>query len=177
MSHDLRTPLTSIMLYTEILLKNKCENDEQKVSYIQKIVLSEMVSYLEQQGFDVTLDLSWEQYCIQTNSDYIARIFDNLTSNIVKYAEPSEPVRIRETHSGHSVEIMMGNKKKELDEKIESSRIGLQNIQKMMEKMGGRAVVEQNGPNFAVMLLFNIRMAGEAGHSLFSMLPPPTPSK
>lgn len=37
MFHDLRTPLTSIMLYTEILLKNKCENDEQKVSYIQKI--------------------------------------------------------------------------------------------------------------------------------------------
>lgn len=37
MSHDLRTPLTSIMLYTEILLQNKCENDEQKVAYIQKI--------------------------------------------------------------------------------------------------------------------------------------------
>lgn len=95
----------------------------------------------------------------------------------VFYDLPSEPVRIRETHSGHSVGIMMGNKKKVLDGKIESNRIGLQNIQKMMEKMGGRTVVEQNGPNFAVTLLFNIRMAGEAGHSLFSMLPPPTPSK
>lgn len=194
MSHDLRTPLTSIMLHTEILLKNKCENDGQKVSYIQKIdrkarrmkqlsdhlfeyalitgeeevkleeprplaavfydLLSETVSYLEQQGFYVALDLSWKQYCIRTKPDYIARIFDNLTSNIVKYAEPSEPVRIRGTYSGHNVAIMVGNKKKVLDGKIESNRIGLQNIQKMMEKMGGRAVVEQNGPHFAVTLLF-----------------------
>lgn len=196
MSHDLRTPLTSIMLYTEILLQNKCENDEQKVSYIQKIdkkarrlkqlsdhlfeyalitgeeevkleeprpftavfydLLSETVSYLEQQGFHVTLNFTWKQYCIRTNPDYIARIFDNLTSNIVKYAELSEPVWIKDVYSGHNVGIMVGNIKKVLNGKIESNRIGLQNIQKMMEKMGGRAIVEQNSQDFAVTLLFPI---------------------
>lgn len=194
MSHDLRTPLTSIMLYTEILLKNKCENDEQKISYIRKIdrkarrlkqlsdhlfeyalitgeeevkleeprlltsvfydLLSETVSYLEQQGFHVALNFTWEQCYIRTNPNYIVRIFDNLTSNIVKYAELSEPVRIRDAHSGHSVGIMVGNRKKVLNRKIESNRIGLQNIQKMMEKMGGRAVVEQNVQDFEVTLLF-----------------------
>lgn len=194
MSHDLRTPLTSIMLYTEILLQNKCENDEQKLSYIQKIdrkarrlkqlsdhlfeyalitgeeevkleeprtltavfydLLSETVSYLEQQGFHVSLDFTWQQYYIRTNPDYIVRIFDNLTSNIVKYAELSEPVLIRDAHLDHSVGITVGNRKKVLNGKIESNRIGLQNIRKMMEKMGGRAVVEQNGQDFAVTLLF-----------------------
>lgn len=196
MSHDLRTPLTSIMLYTEILLKNKCKSDEQKWSYIQKIdrkarrlkqlsdhlfeyalitgveevkleaprpltavfydLLSETVSYLEQQGFYVTLDFTWRQYYIRTNPDYIARIFDNLTSNIVKYAEQSEQVLIRDVYLDHSVGIRVGNRKKVLSGKIESNRIGLQNIQKMMEKMGGRAVVEQNDQDFAVTLLFPI---------------------
>lgn len=196
MSHDLRTPLTSIMLYTEILLKNKSENDEQRLSYIQKIdrkarrlkqlsdhlfeyalitgeeevkleeprpltavfydLLSETVSYLEQQGFHVTLDFIWRQYYTRINSDYIARIFDNLTSNIVKYAEQSEPVSIRDVYLDHSVGIRVGNRKKVLNEKIESNRIGLQNIQKMMEKMGGRAVVEQASQDFAVTLLFPI---------------------
>lgn len=194
MSHDLRTPLTSIMLYTEILLKNKCENDEQKMSYIKKIdkkarrlkqlsdhlfeyalitgemevkledpclmitafydLLSETVSYLEQQRFHVTWTFTWERYYIRKNQDYIVRIFDNLTSNIVKYADQSEPIWIQSLYSRHSIGIIVKNKKKVLSEKVKSNKIGLQNIQKMMEKMGGQAVVEQNEQNFMVTLLF-----------------------
>lgn len=194
MSHDLRTPLTSIMLYTEILLKNKCRNEEQKASYIQKIdqkarrlkqlsdhlfeyalitgeeevklegpfplttvfydLLSETVSYLEQQGFHVTLAFKWETCDIRINQNYIARIFDNLTSNVVKYADPSEQIMIQSICSGHSVGIAVKNKKKAPDGKTESNKIGLRNVQKMMEKMGGRAVLEQNDKDFAVTILF-----------------------
>lgn len=37
MSHDLRTPLTSIMLYTEILLKGRYKDQEQLLEYVKKI--------------------------------------------------------------------------------------------------------------------------------------------
>lgn len=37
MSHDLRTPLTSLLIYTEILKKNGVENQEQVKNYIDKI--------------------------------------------------------------------------------------------------------------------------------------------
>lgn len=37
MSHDLRTPVTAIMLYTEILLAGKSKDEIQKTQYIQKI--------------------------------------------------------------------------------------------------------------------------------------------
>lgn len=37
MSHDLRTPVTAIMLYAEILLAGKIKDDNQKKQYIQKI--------------------------------------------------------------------------------------------------------------------------------------------
>ena len=37
MSHDLRTPVTSIMLYTEILKKGKYKDEKQLLEYIEKI--------------------------------------------------------------------------------------------------------------------------------------------
>lgn len=37
MSHDLRTPVTAIILYAEILLAGKTKDDNQKTQYIQKI--------------------------------------------------------------------------------------------------------------------------------------------
>lgn len=37
MSHDIRTPLTSIMLYTELLKKGTYKNEEQFLEYIEKI--------------------------------------------------------------------------------------------------------------------------------------------
>ncbi|MCI8801459.1 Sensor protein kinase WalK [Acetatifactor muris] len=37
MSHDLRTPVTSIMLYTEILKKGKYKSEEQLTEYLEKI--------------------------------------------------------------------------------------------------------------------------------------------
>lgn len=194
MSHDLRTPLTSIMLYTEILLKNRCQNEEQQTVYIRKIdqkarrlkqlsdhlfeyalitgeaevklegpfpvqlafydLFSETVSYLQQQGFQVTLTFTWEPCYIRLNQNYIARIFDNLTSNILKYAAREEPILIQSVYWEHSVGIKIKNKKKAPDGKIESNKIGLQNVQKMMEKMGGRATLEQSELDFAVTLLF-----------------------
>lgn len=37
MSHDLRTPLTTLLLYTEIVRSRKYENDAQKDDYLNKI--------------------------------------------------------------------------------------------------------------------------------------------
>ena len=39
MSHDLRTPCTSIILYAEILLNGKCEDERQQKKYLEKILL------------------------------------------------------------------------------------------------------------------------------------------
>ena len=38
MSHDLRTPVTSIILYAEILRQGKCSNTDQQKAYIDKIL-------------------------------------------------------------------------------------------------------------------------------------------
>lgn len=194
MSHDLRTPLTSIMLYTEILLKGKYENTEQMMEYIEKIdkkarrlkhlsahlfeysliagetrgelekpilfkmafydMWSETTAYLEQQGFQIDMDIFWEERHVRINTDYIIRIFDNLTSNIVKYADCNVPVCVKAFYSEQSAGFTIKNKKAAPKEGTESTQIGLQNIKNMMVKLGGQTVVGQTENEFELLLQF-----------------------
>lgn len=194
MSHDLRTPLTSIMLYTEILLGRKFKDEGQMMEYVEKIdkkarrmkhltdhlfeyalvtdaeqaelegpaplrtvvfdLLSETAAHLEQEGFQLELDLQWEERQICFNREYMSRIFDNFTSNIVKYGRRDVPVRIctvyREEAAGFSVE----NHKASLERLPESTKIGLSNIRGMMEKMNGLCQVEEEEAWFRLTMLF-----------------------
>ena len=135
MSHDLRTPVTSIILYTEILKKGKYKSNGQLLECLDKIdkkarrmkqltehlfeysliagegeadleapeqyktlffdLFSETVSYLEQQGFCIEFHIEWIDCTLQISTDYVSRIFDNVASNIVKYADRSVPVKIK----------------------------------------------------------------------------------
>lgn len=203
MSHDLRTPLTSIMLYTEILLKGRYKDQEQLLEYVKKIdqkarrlkqlsdhlfeyslvagedeikleepalfrnvfydLLSEMSFGLGEQGFVPEPDFMWKECYVRVNGDYIVRIFDNLTSNILKYGDRKVPVGIRTIYTGTTAGLAIRNGKAALTEKTESTRIGLRNIEKMMEKQGGRATVEQTETEFELILKFPCAAPGEKG--------------
>lgn len=201
MSHDLRTPLTSIMLYTEILLKGRYKDEGQLLEYVSKIdqkarrmkqlsdhlfeyslisgedqiklgeptlfqmvfydMLSEMSFNLGQQGFCLEPDFLWKDCFVRVNADYVVRIFDNLTSNIVKYGDREVPVKLKTIYSGQSAGVAVRNGKSIQKEKTESTRIGLRNIEKMMEKQGGRSIVEQTETEFEIYLQFPCTVADE----------------
>lgn len=194
MSHDLRTPVTSIMLYTEILKMGKYESREQMREYLEKIeqkalcmkhltdhlfeyslltgegeiqleepesfkilfydLLSEMASYLEQKGFFVSLQMEWPDTKVRVSTDYLLRIMDNITSNILKYADDSAPIIISSAGGEQWTGIMFENRIHEPDHKTESTGIGIRNIQNMMAKMEGTCTVLQEEKKFRVMLLF-----------------------
>lgn len=194
MSHDLRTPVTSIMLYTEILKKGKYKDEKQLLEYIEKIdrkahamkqltenlfeyslvtgeneielekaeqyevifydLFSETCSYLEEKDFRVEFEVKWSENKVRISSDYIIRIMDNITSNIVKYADASFPVCITSISDNAMDGFVIENKIKENDEKIESTGIGIQSIKNMMMKMGGKCLIEEENDIFRVILLF-----------------------
>lgn len=58
-------------------------------------LLSETTSYLEQKGFSVQLELDWQPRYVSVNQDYISRIFDNLTSNLLKYADAGQTIQVK----------------------------------------------------------------------------------
>ena len=194
MSHDLRTPVTSIMLYTEILKKGKYKDEKQLLEYIEKIdrkahamkqltenlfeyslvtgendielekaeqyevifydLFSETCSYLEEKGFRAEFKVEWSQNKVRISSDYIIRIMDNITSNIVKYADTSFPVCIASISDNAMDGFVIENKIKENDEKIESTGIGIQSIKNMVMKMGGKCLIEEENDIFRLILLF-----------------------
>ena len=86
--------------------------------------------------------------------DYVIRVMDNITSNIIKYADIHKPVAIQMT----SVENMAGfsfeNGVNQTGKKVESTCVGIQNVKHMMAKMGGVCRVRQDCQQFAIEILF-----------------------
>ena len=194
MSHDLRTPVTSILLYTEILKKGKYSGEEQMKEYVERIdrqacrmkqltdhlfeyslvagetemeledpesfeilfydLLSETCSYLQQRGFQTECEVEWTGCSTRVHMDYVIRVMDNITSNIIKYADIHKPVAIQMT----SVENMAGfsfeNGVNQTGKKVESTCVGIQNVKHMMAKMGGVCRVRQDCQQFAIEILF-----------------------
>lgn len=194
MSHDLRTPVTSILLYLEILKKEKYENQEQIKEYCEKIVkkaqrmkqltenlfeyslvsgekkinleepeycevifydlLSETGSYLIQNGFDVDFQIEWENKRLSVCTEYIVRVVDNITSNIIKYADPHQKVKIFSVNTEHMTGFAFENKKKTIQDRKDSTGVGLQSIKNMMKKMNGDCRICQHENDFRIELYF-----------------------
>lgn len=194
MSHDLRTPVTSIMLYTEILKKGDWEDKERQMEYVERIdrkarrmkqltdhlfeyslitgetevqmeepelyevvlydLFSETCSYLKQKGFQVVFRVQWVDRKIQVSNDYLMRIMDNITSNIIKYGDPSQPVTVSSVCQKHMSGFRFQNRIRDMEEKTDSTGIGIQSIKNMMQKMGGQCITEQKEKQFFITLLF-----------------------
>ncbi len=194
MSHDLRTPVTSMMLYTEILKKGNYKDERQLKEYLDKIdkkahrmkqltdhlfeyalvsgeqeilledpenckvlfydLFSETCSYLNQNGFDVDFRVEWPDKNIRVSTEYMVRILDNISSNIIKYADPQNKVLISCVCSGQTVGFYFGNTENELPDKKESNGVGLQSIRNMMKKMGGSCRISNENGIFGIEIIF-----------------------
>lgn len=145
----------SILEYS--LLEKRAETGMEEPRSMKNIFydnLSELCSYLEQRGYDVLWDLEWKNMELSVSSDYIIRILDNITSNILKYARQDRPVKVRSVYTDSCSGIVFENDKKKGGGKVESRGIGLRNIREMMEEMGGSCEVRETKCNYSLILLF-----------------------
>ena len=196
MSHDLRTPLTTLLLYTEILRSHKYDGKAQENDYLNKIdtkarqlkqlsdnlfeyalvtrdtvvtldppayfsrifeePLAEMVDTLQQRGFACALDLGSEDLMLTVKMQYIRRVFDNITSNAIKYADPGREISVTFLKEEKWVGLRFANHVLPGQHREESTQVGLTSIETMMEKMNAVCRVEQGTEQFAITLLFPI---------------------
>lgn len=194
LSHDLRTPLTKLMLYTEILRSRKYRDEDQMREYLGRIdekagqikqlsddllhfslavgeevgmkselvalrevffdTLSELVEYLSQKGCRFDCALAWSDDRIFVCKPFVRRLFDNLASNIDKYADRSEPVRIELRHKDDRIGLAFENAVDARLDGQESTQVGLANVEYMMGRMGGSCQVERADGVFTTVLWF-----------------------
>lgn len=194
MSHDLRTPLTAIQIYTDILRYRKFENSSQAEEYLNRIdgkisqikqlaenifeysmvggepqvrleaseafreifhdPLSEMAGYLEGQGFRFQLETDWPEGNIRVYAPYIKRLMDNITSNLVKYANPAQAITVAMTAENEEICFTVTNAVSPEASSQTSSGIGLSNMRAMMEKMMGTLETVQTEGVFQITLRF-----------------------
>ena len=194
MSHDLRTPLTTLLLYTEILCSQKYDGKAQENDYLNKIdikarqikqlsdnlfeyalvtrdtvvtldpparfsaileePLTDLIDHLQQRGFLCRLELGSDDPLLTVRSQYVRRILDNVTSNILKYADPQQEIRIRFVQEADKAGLTFRNGTLPVPPSAESTKVGLTSMETMMDKMHGVFRVEQGSGWFRVTLLF-----------------------
>ena len=194
MSHDIRTPVTAILLYSEILKKSEYKTEEKWLECVNKIdkkahrlkqltdnlfeyslvsgdgdcvldepdtlesvfydLFSETCAYLEQRGFSVDFSAEWKPCKVRISMDYVMRIMDNITSNIIKYADVNFPITIKNIEENDKIGFVIENKICTTNEKVESYGIGIQSIKNMMIKMKGECITKTTGSDFQITLLF-----------------------
>lgn len=198
-SHDLRTPLTSVLLYAEILLNGKYGDEENKQKYLNKIIkkiqhmkdlsdrllaysvlsteekyipagyvplhgglydeLSDICSYLSEQGLKVKENLRWAEGEVFIYGEYLTRILDNMASNILKYADAQALVLIWDEYYTDEMWITFENACGRGNSAMDSYSIGIRNVKMMMEEMGGKCEVVQTREQFRICLRFRYKKA------------------
>ncbi len=193
MSHDIRTPLTVLLGFLELLDEGDYSEDENYRSYLaickkNAYQLKELADKLFQyflvfghsshemklEATDAVVLLGqligehemlltehdWEMDCqyiqgqhfIRVDAVFLKRLFDNLFSNIEKYADPSRPVVIRQRAEEDCIRITLENRVRPDPNPVESTNIGLKTCERIVQEMGGAFSAVRKGEVFSVEL-------------------------
>ncbi len=195
MSHDLRTPMTPLMIYLGMLREHRYESEEERESYIEKSYekaaqlkhmsdnmfsyfimdknadisletvsmydafydqLSSMKGYLTIEGYQIQINMNMEDVNIKVNGEFMIRIFDNLVSNILKYADRANAVIVNLFNENDKVILHVSNRINELADHSTSTGFGVKNIKKMMQQMSSECIIHQKDDRYDTFLLFRV---------------------
>lgn len=195
-SHDIRTPLTVLLGYLEIM-KGRVENDTALSEYVEASektalrlkklsddlfnyfllfgagakepeideyeigtlfdqMLSEYVLLLREGGYTVEFIMPevMGKIRIKTDPADLVRIFENLCSNIMKYADKSHPVSIISEVGGGKVSLIIKNLILR-GHFAESNGIGLKTCHKLAERIGAQLMTKEDGEFFTATLILD----------------------
>ncbi|MBQ8474344.1 MAG: HAMP domain-containing histidine kinase [Clostridia bacterium] len=189
LSHDIRTPLTSILAYSEYLGGENSLTDEEQKSYLKMIqkkaeqireltsllldgdkreteyfddahlLMEQLAAEFEEEleeRFDVRTDISLCPSFAGTFSvQELRRIFDNLSSNVHKYADPKNPVYLSISREADGLHISQSNGILLSVEKKDSYRLGLNSIRRIAQNYDGKVAVLQDGGEFSITVILS----------------------
>ena len=193
-AHDLRTPLTSLIMYLDFAqkeiegkepaaeaylikareksgrLKNLLDQNysystmqdyfviEKQTVQAYEILsgfLGDVMTGLEREGFNVRSDTICGHSNIRIHLDAAGRVFGNLMTNIIKYADKDAEVLLCCRDREEYVEVRAVNKVRIFEgEKPESTGFGSRISKRLMNEMDGEYNAEESGGDYITTLYF-----------------------
>lgn len=172
LSHDLRTPLTALRGYLDILCLHCYKDEKQMDHYLNSCIekteqikylsnktfeyslvynddlipsletissesfiqyIEEHLEYLELEGFKIEKEITISSVQLQLDLSMMKRMMDNICSNIQKYARKEQPIYLQISIEKGNLKIVFENEKKETNHEVESNKIGLKSVKKIIE--------------------------------------------
>jgi signal transduction histidine kinase len=198
MSHDIRTPLTSLIGYLDIIEGKKFNSYDELDKYINSCrekafqlkdlsdklfqyflvfgnkdqgknletldagilfqqILVEHVAEAISYGNNINLQYNIpENVMVDTDISSLRRLFDNLFSNIMKYANTQFSVEVKADVITDKIKLVLQNHIWEEAKKVESTKIGVKTCKKICEDMGGTFKAMEEEKIYTTEILFPI---------------------
>ena len=120
-------------------------------------ILMEQSELLDNKGFQCDLPPSPDTaFQLQINVAWVMRIVDNLLSNILKYADPANPVRMYSVLTQETAELHFENTIKPQLDATEGTHIGITSAEKLAEEMHGKLTTHIQGETYRAVLALPI---------------------
>lgn len=196
LSHDIKTPLTSVISYIE-LVTGKIKNDEKSLEFLnialvkamylrnltkelfehfllksqaynitfEKVNANELVVQmveenlldLEAKGVSVLRNVKDIRSTLNISIDLIYSVFENIFSNLYKYADLEQAIKVQYQLKNKYLEISIENIKNYKKNTNElSAQIGLRNSKAIMERHSGNLEIIDTNKEFKVILYFPV---------------------
>lgn len=192
LSHDLRTPLTTLRGYLDILSLHCYKNEQQMDHYLkgciekteqikdlsnktfeyslvyeqdfslqlEKISSQEFfdyfqdnLEYLELEGFHLQKDINFHEKELLLDFSMMKRMINNLCSNIMKYAKKDKAVLVEFSLKQDQLKIVFQNEKKQDIQHVESNKIGLKSVQRIVQMHHGEIFIQDQGFYTVIIVL------------------------
>lgn len=184
LSHDIRTPLTSILAYSEFLSGENTLPPEQQKKHLQtirkkalqirdltellldgsnrnpehfadaRLLFTQLAAEFEEEletEFAVETDLSGcASFAGTFDVQELRRIFDNLISNVKKYADPACPVSLKLCVGENGLQILQANGVRAAEGGRTGYQLGINSIRRMAQHYGGQVSVTETKDNFFI---------------------------
>lgn len=195
MSHDLRTPLTSLRGYLDILALHCFKDQEQMDNYLHRCIdkveqikelsnktfayslvfeqnshpqlkkisteellgyIEENLNYLELEGFIIHKEIKYIKKEVLLDFSMIKRMINNLCSNIQKYSDKHVDMTLT---LDDSFDLLLTNKKKSDLSKVESNKIGLRSVKRIVELHNGTCSIDESEETFSIHISIPLKKA------------------
>ncbi len=133
---------------------------EEDASILLGQLIGEPLAELKSNGYNVASTVLINNVFISVDALVLKRVFDNLFSNINKYADKNKPIIATVTKNGDCLNVKIINFIKESENPVESSKVGLKTCERLCKSLNAEFSYHEKKDKFVTEMFIPIVKIG-----------------